>query len=285
MKCPLKLKSSAAKIILFSVTFAIGVSSTAFFLLESCVARIETSRVREIQTVQAIRAENNSSVKTELSNRKTTPNVVQSELVDFPVNGRVVVESVEEVGEFPQMVFRSQKTGEVLLRSSIEDEDKWLIPANDNELSQPKLRFRTHDSENSESPLIMSVGVYYGGSDDAYYLTVFGETNGKITRLNEKPFFANVQGGYYLGHLNEKFGYGLAVWTFIWGNSGAHYDEHKYRIEIYRLKNGKLSKVLEKASRKKYGSDKGFDALLELGIKATDQRKEIPEVNVNLSSE
>lgn len=29
------------------------------------------------------------------------------------------------------------------------------------------------------------------------------------------PYLQNVQGGYYLGYLNKKFGYGLAVWNLF----------------------------------------------------------------------
>ncbi len=57
-----------------------------------------------------------------------TPDIVQSLIVNFPANGRVIVQAREEVGKFPQMLFISEKTGKVLLRSSIEDENKWLIP-------------------------------------------------------------------------------------------------------------------------------------------------------------
>jgi hypothetical protein len=283
MKYSLNLKSSAAKITLFFITFSIGISASTLFLFKSFspnVAQIEIKQISENKATQIIQSEDVSSEQTE-----STLKVVQSELVDFPVNGRVIVESIEEVGKFPQMVFRSKKTGDVLLHSSIEDEDKWLIPVNDNKFSQPALRFRAVRSKDSKSSMIMSIGIYHGGSDNAYYLTVFGEMDGKITRLNEKPLFANIQGGYYLGHLSEKFGYGLAVWTFIWDDASSHYDNHKYNIEIYQLKNGKLEQVLKKVSEKTYNYNKGFNSLRELGIKATDQRKAIPEIKESLDLE
>ena len=180
-----------------------------------------------------------------------TPNVVQSLVVNFPSNGRVIVQAREEVGEFPQMLFISEKTGKILLRSSIEDKDKWLIPEKDNLLSQPNLRFRVVRSSGFRSPIIMSVGVDYGGSDNHFYLTIFGEVDGKISRLNQKPMFANIQGGYYLGYLNKKFGYGLATWNFIWGKgiNESHYSEHKYNIEIYPLQDGKFKQALRRVSR------------------------------------
>jgi len=197
----------------------------------------------------------------------------------------VIVQAREEVGKFPQMLFISGKTGKVLLLSSIEDEDKWLIPEKgDTVESQPSLRFRLVRSSGFSSPMIMSVGLYRGGSDNAFFLTVFGEVGGKILRLNDKPLFANIQGGYYLGYLNKKFGYGLAVWNFIWGGgiNESHYSEHKYEIEIYQWQGEKLKRTLRRISRKMYDSDKGANSLREIGIKATDQRIGIPRVKDSL---
>ncbi len=209
-----------------------------------------------------------------------TPNIVQSLVVNFPANGRVIVQAREEVGEFPQMLFISERTGGVLLRSSIEDENRWLIPEKDNSLSQPNLRFRVVRSSRFRSPMIMSVGVDYGGSDNHFYSTIIGEVDGKIRRLNRKPIFANIQGGYYLGYLNKRFGYGLATWNFIWGKGidESHYSEHKYEIEIYQLQNGMLKRTLRRVSRRMYDSDKGFHSLLELGVTVSDQRRGIPKI-------
>ena len=151
------------------------------------------------------------------------PVVVQSLVVNFPANGRVIVQAREEIGKFPQMLFISEKTSKVLHHSPIEDEEKMARSRNavDKITAQPELRFRVIRSYGFRSPMIMSVGVYHGGSDSAFFLTIFGEVGGKIHCFNEKPIFANIQGGYYLGYLNKKFGYGLAAWNFIWGN-GMH---------------------------------------------------------------
>jgi hypothetical protein len=182
------------------------------------------------------------------------------------------------------MLFISERTGKVLHRSSIEDENKWLIPEKNNSLSQPNLRFRVIRSSGFKSPMIMSVGVDYGGSDNHFYLTVFGEVGGKIRRLNQKPIFANIQGGYYLGYLNKKFGYGLATWNFVWGNgiNESHYSKHKYEIEIYQLQNGMLKRTYRKVSRKMYDSGKGSYSLREIGMNVFDQRRGIPKIKDNL---
>lgn len=200
-------------------------------------------------------------------------------VVNFPANGRVIVEAREEAGKFPQMLFTSERTHQQLLLSSIKDKDKWLIPQeDDSEAARPGLRFRVIDSRGFASPVIMSVGLFFGGSDNGFFLTTFAEVNGKIVRLNQKPFFTNVQGGYYLAYLNKRFSYGLAVWNFIWGPGEPHYTEHKYRIQIYQLRRGKFTQTFQTISRKKYDSDKGANSLRELGISGNDQRSGIPRV-------
>src|SRR5262249_17445028 len=143
------------------------------------------------------------------------PTIAQSAIVEFPVNGKVTVQAREQIGRFPQMLFISGKSNKALLVSSIEDRDKWLIPAAGAPTeSWPSLRFRVIHSPGFASPVIMSVGLFTGGSDNAYFLTLFAEVGGRIVRLNQRPLFANIQGGYYLGRLNKRFGYGLATWDF-----------------------------------------------------------------------
>jgi hypothetical protein len=211
------------------------------------------------------------------------PMITQSLTVDFPVSGRVTIQSREEIGKFPQMVFVSQTTNKPLLISSVEDHDKWLIPvAGDTPESRPALRFRVIRSRGFTGPMIMSVGLYTGGSDNAYFLTLFAEVAGHIIRLNAKPLFANVQGGYYLGHLNQHLGYGLAVWNFVWA-TGPHYSKHEYALEIYRIRGTRMQRILRTTSRKMYDSDKGAASLLELGIKASDQRDGIPRIKDTLN--
>src|SRR6267143_1076677 len=74
---------------------------------------------------------------------RAAPTIAQSLVVNFPVNGRVIVQAREEVGKFPQMLFISEKTRRPLLLSSIEDSEKWLIPEEgDTTAAQPSLRFR-----------------------------------------------------------------------------------------------------------------------------------------------
>ena len=137
---------------------------------------------------------------------------------------------------------------------------------------------RVIHSRGFASPVIMSVGLFYGGSDNGFFLTTFGEVGGKIVRLNQKPYFTNVQGGYYLAYLNKRFNYGLAVWNFIWTRGAPHYTEHKYRIHIYQLRRGKFTQTFQTTSRKMYDLGRSANSLRELGISGSDQRSGIPRV-------
>lgn len=261
------------RVIFFFVAFGIGCSSKWLWLRYSAPAGMAES----FTTPKLEKSNAQVNFREVVSGNTLGPQIVQSTTVDFPANRQVVVEAIEECEKFPQVRFVNEN-GEMLYIGSIEDKEKWLIPAKDSDLTQPELRFQVIHSDGFKSPLIMSVAVAHGGSDDAFYLTVFGEVGGKIRRLNEIPIFANIQGGYYLGYLNKEFGYGLAVWNFDW-SSGAHYDEHNYEIELYRLQNGKLKRILKKLSRKAYDPDQGFRSLRELGIKVEDQRHNIPRIN------
>jgi hypothetical protein len=207
------------------------------------------------------------------------PKVTQSQIVRFPHRGAIKVESVEEVGQFPKIIFSDIKNRAVLFRSAITDSDGWLKPTMD-EFTQPFLRFREVRSADFPSPLIMAVAVRPGGSDNGFYLAVFGEINGMITRLTEKPIDTAIQGGYYLGFLNRKLGYGLVSWCFDWDfdASERHYDEHHYSMTVYSLRRGKFRKKLSYFSKRRYDPDHSSKPLRELGITANDQRRTIAGV-------
>lgn len=208
--------------------------------------------------------------------------IVQSEIVSFPAFGRVIVQAQQEINKYPQLVFIAEKTGKVLYRNSIQDKERWLIQKKDSELTPPDFRFRVIYSPGFRSPMIMSVGLSHGGSDAAFFLTLFGERQGRIRRLNPNLIDINIQGGFYLGYLNKKLGYGLAVWDFIWEyGDEAHYSEHRYSIDIYQLQGNNFKRIIRRSSRNKYGKH-GEGSLWELGLKARDQRTEIPVIKDNL---
>jgi hypothetical protein len=215
------------------------------------------------------------------NNERSEPSqykTVQSELVNFPGTGRVEVEAQEKIGDFPRIVFRRSTDKKLLLQSAVKDKEGFLRPEANSDLTQPVLRFKVIRSPEFSSPIVMAIGLFYGGSDNGYFLTLFTESNGRIIRLNGEPIENNVQGGYYLGNLNQRFGFGLAVWGFIWGNAPGevHYSAHHYDIDLFKINKGKLVNVHSFTSRKMYDEDKAAASLGELGIKAHDQRMNIP---------
>jgi hypothetical protein len=210
----------------------------------------------------------------------TLADVVQSKIITFPENGRVVVQAHEDAGKYPRMVFVAKKTGRVLFENTIRDGEKWLLFDPRDVDSHSQLRFREITSSGFKGPIIMSVGVMHGGSDDAFFLTLFGEYHGKLRRLNSTPIFANTQGGYFVGHLNKRLGFGLACWNFIWGHEAeeSHYSLHRYGVELYELRSGRFQRVLRANSKKMYHPDKSWASLREFGVAAHDQRVGVPVI-------
>ncbi|MEP7074977.1 MAG: hypothetical protein ABI878_04135 [Acidobacteriota bacterium] len=211
-----------------------------------------------------------------------TAKVVETKVVHFPGSGRVIVQSREVVGKFPEMVFISERSGKVLLRTLIMDKDGFYLgPQNID--PPPDLRFGVIYSDRKTAPVIMSVALFHGGSDDAFFLTVFGEIAGRIVRLNADSIFANIQGGFFFGRLNKELGFGLATWNFVWDMPAeSHYEAHRYEMNIYRIRRGRLVKILRRVSIRKYEGPKSCRSLREIGIRATDQRRLIPKIRNDL---
>jgi hypothetical protein len=211
------------------------------------------------------------------------PKVTQSAIIHFPRHGSVRVEAVEQVGEFPKIVFSDATSHALLFQSSTEDPDGFLKPEADTDLTQPFLRFREVRSPGFQSPLLMAVAVQPGGSDNGFYLTTFGEINGKFVRLTDRSIDTAIQGGYYLGFLNQRLGFGLISWCFVWDFRKSdpheeHYGQHYYKMTMYSLQNGKFHKILSRISKRKYDSEQSVRPLRELGINVSDQRSTIPGV-------
>ena len=273
------LKRHAPSLLVGIGTLAVSLASVA--LVSLSVSRVTKSSLSfervELPLQPTIQVQEPQSGLGKAPKRR--PKVVQSAIVHFPHHGEVKVESIEQVGKFPKIVFTNVKTGAALYRSAITDPDGWL-KLTDDEVSQPFLRFREVRSPGFPTPLIMAVAVYPGGSDDGSYLAVFGEANGRFARLTDKLVDTAVQGGFYLGFLNRKFGYGLVSWCFDWNfdASEGHYDYHHYSMQVYTLHDGKFRRVLSATSKRRYDTNHSSRPLLELGIRAKDMRKTITKV-------
>jgi hypothetical protein len=206
--------------------------------------------------------------------------IVQSLVIEFPINGRVIVQAREEIGKNPRLLLISEHSGNVLCNHTISANDDWLKPQADKQLQHlglnPFLRFRGIRAKGFNSPLILAVAVAPGGSDHAFFGVVIGEIEGNLVVLTRPSLFTSVQGGFFLGYLNKHLGYGLISWRFLW-NEGAHYDYHRYEIEFYKLKGNRFVRQRRYDSKRRYYGD-GSEALRELGIKAFDQRVGIPKM-------
>ena len=79
--------------------------------------------------------------------------------------------------------------------------------------------------------------------------------------------------------VHKQLGPGFVSWNSVWNfDSEAHYDKHRYRIEIFAYRNERLVKVRPYVTKRRYGRN-GALALRELGIRGLDQRRGIPKLN------
>ncbi len=263
-----------------AVAFVLGISAVYVCRWSASSNELDSAAsTPQVNTLPFLPTVNAQAMKT-----PSGPQIVQTESMKFPVNGEVIVQSIEEDGQFPKMSFISKRTGKELLSATIVDSDKFLKHELDSPDSFPQLRFRTVSGNSPVGPVVMSVGIYHGGSDNGYYLTLFGERNGHLVRLNNETISNAIQGGYYFGKLNKEFGEGLVVWSFIWGQGlmEGHYSDHHYSIEIYKVAGEHLVLSRRYKTKRMYQSNRNADSLRELGIRATDQRLGIPEIRDTL---
>src|SRR5262249_33289081 len=132
------------------------------------------------------------------------PQVVQSVVVEFPTNRKVIVQAIEEFDKNPRMLFINQRTGKILLDYTYEGEGFGeLLKPERTSLVRPFLRFRVVRSKGFDSPLILAVAVSPGGSDNGFWGVVAGEVDGKLKVLTPGILSIPVQGGFYIGYLNK----------------------------------------------------------------------------------
>lgn len=151
------------------------------------------------------------------------------------------------------------------------------------------LRFQVIPGDTSTPPLIFAVTASIGGSDGTFFGHLIGYRTDKFQVLNEKAFEAPIQGGFYVGKLEEKYGFGVAVWRFIWCNDEdepeetkcgeAHYDNHRYRVTLNPLDISSLSfkSGIKFKSQNKYPGH-GENALKEFGLNFADLRKRMNKI-------
>ncbi|MBO0726949.1 MAG: hypothetical protein J2P52_15200 [Blastocatellia bacterium] len=207
----------------------------------------------------------------------TDSKIVQQTTIRFPEIGLVRVSALEPLNELPQIVFTGLKNHKEISTIHLGTSDPdFFKPHLEDKYTKPFLRFKVLSVKGLPHPLILAVAVAPGGSDTLFESSIIGAVNGEIRVLTQEPLTNNVQGGVYVGYLGRKWGTGAAVWNFLW-EDGAHYEPHRYEVELYpfNVKTMSFQKGKVLASRRKY-ADRGAGALSELRLPYGDLLKSIP---------
>ena len=190
----------------------------------------------------------------------------------FRVNGigQVEVTSSFPAGSFPTGSF-GDSSGRTIYSVTVggSDADIFRItddpgPPGSEDLGPSRLvYFVLHPSAQPAS--VLAIAKYTGGSDCAYAPALIGPVRGKLKSWLQQEPIVNGQGGFYVGDLQHKRGFGLAAWSFLW-EDGAHWGSHRYKVWLYRIDSntGTSTLAFEAETKRKYVS--GLVALKEFGL-------------------
>jgi len=108
----------------------------------------------------------------------------QTEIVSFPVSGRVLVTATVGQGQNPTIKFRSVLSGKLLLQSILGDKNwKEIVVKDDPLYLSQSIGFISIHHPVLPNPLIVALTKRAGGSDCSYTPALFGEVNGAIHEL------------------------------------------------------------------------------------------------------
>ena len=198
--------------------------------------------------------------------------VVQSETVDFPGIGVVRVEAVEPQGGLPKMMFSEASTSRKLFAADVGASDpgqlSFYVIRHDFGMMSPRMRFHTLRVAEMPSPLIFAVVMRPGGSDCLYAAALIGAVKGQLRVLTPEQLWTNVEGGFYVGSLNSKFGTGLVRWNYIWGDE-AHSQPHRYEMSIFHFDatDSRFKLVQSVASEHRFDTSEEFLTTLGLHVR------------------
>lgn len=188
------------------------------------------------------------------------------ELVEFPKNGKVEIEIVERIDKPTVINIWKYKTKIKLASFILKNGDRY-IPFQFESAVNPITKMRVLEKiEGLPVPLIQVLSINPGGSDHGFWTNLIGEVNGKIKLLTPRIITNAIQGGVYFGNLGKGNGVGLASFNFVWDDNEAHYQEHRYEVDLYKFNEatGTFVKTKSFVSKKKYKDE--FGALKELGF-------------------
>lgn len=203
------------------------------------------------------------------------------ELVKFPKNGNVEVEIVERINQPTVINFWKYKTKIKLASFTLRNGDRY-IPFQFVSAVNPITKMRVLEKiDGLPVPLIQVLSINPGGSDHGFWTNLIGEVNGKIKLLTTQKIENSTQGGVYFGNLGKGHGVGLASFNFVWGKDEAHYQEHHYKIDLYKYNpsTGTFVKGKSFVSKNKHNDE--FGALKELGFaNYTNRLNDFPDIEV-----
>lgn len=194
------------------------------------------------------------------------------EVVKFPKNGNVRVEIVERIDNPTVINIWKNKTKIKLASFTLRNKDRY-IPFQFESFVNPVTKIRVLEKiEGLPAPLIQVVSINPGGSDHGFWTNLIGEVNGKIKLLTPQKIENSIQGGVYFGDLGKGNGVGLALFNYIWADDEAHYQEHRYQVDLYKFNKttGNFVKTKSLVSKNKHKNE--FGALKELGFAHFENR-------------
>ena len=215
---------------------------------------------------------------------QTKPKIAQQATATYPDLGTVRIRVIETPKEVSKLEFYSLRDKQVITSLGIENSE---LPDEPGPASS-FVRFRLATLPGLAALLIFAVHVSPGGSDSTFFAHVIGWKDGKFQVLHEDSIETQTQGGVFIGYLGKKYGYGVATWTFIWCQEEdppvpscreAHYDKHRYEINLYPLDTKTLAfkPVVTMQTKRKYAGH-GAGALKEFGFHFQDLRQQMPKV-------
>lgn len=198
--------------------------------------------------------------------------ISQTEVVSFPKNGKVKIQIKETINKPTVINVWKNGTRKKLAAFSLRNGDSY-IPFDFNSAVNPITKLRVLENiEGLPKPLVQVLAIQPGGSDHSFWTILIGEVNGKIQILTPNTTENSIQGGVHFGSLGEGNGVGMAVFNFVWDDTEAHYDSHKYKVDLYKFNSETGKFVMSKSFTSKNKYEDEFGALKELGFDSFENR-------------
>jgi hypothetical protein len=120
-----------------------------------------------------------------ISSANAAPHKNTSTTVIFPENGPVSILGTVRQGDYPRLVFRSQRTGQLLLDAQVGKSDwKEFIDRDHPDDLDISVRFVVLHRSGLLDPLIMALVRQQGASDCRYNSALFGEVHGRLSEMS-----------------------------------------------------------------------------------------------------